>query len=250
MWAAFPAVGFYYLGAEGFGALSWVLAVLFTLATCGCCGYLMYKNMDDDMDDEQDADEEEEIVDEETGQKKVVKKKKKTHKKNASETSDDVVVQEDPAPPATDAEEAIKGETASELHDFQPVSFAKPTWCAVCNAFLWGFGQQGSRCSACSEARCFSCAKCGGGHCSGAIASVTEIVIQVEEGEISNPTQIAESHGAAPQCSTPGCTRATWNGEPGQSCCRTCSVNDGRHHGPECDKKNTTDKPMDATGEP
>lgn len=41
-----------------------------------------------------------------------------------------------------------------------------------------------------------------------------------------------------PCCSTPGCSRETWNGQPGQSCCRTCTkTNGGGAHGPDCEAK-------------
>jgi len=38
-------------------------------------------------------------------------------------------------------------------------------------------------------------------------------------------------------CSVAGCSRNTWNGQPGQQCCRTCYNSDGGSHGPDCDTK-------------
>lgn len=42
-------------------------------------------------------------------------------------------------------------------HFFQVYSFTEPTWCARCQAFLWGLTDQGYRCSACFESRCSGC---------------------------------------------------------------------------------------------
>lgn len=41
----------------------------------------------------------------------------------------------------------------------------------------------------------------------------------------------------AAQCSTRGCTRDSWNGEPGESCCRTCEHSNMTQHGPACTRK-------------
>lgn len=41
----------------------------------------------------------------------------------------------------------------------------------------------------------------------------------------------------APVCSTSGCGRAPWNGQAGDTCCRTCSQYSGKSHGPDCTKK-------------
>lgn len=41
----------------------------------------------------------------------------------------------------------------------------------------------------------------------------------------------------ATQCTTKGCSRPTWNGARGQTCCRTCPRSSGSSHGPECDKR-------------
>jgi len=43
--------------------------------------------------------------------------------------------------------------------------------------------------------------------------------------------------GKAPSCSTHGCPRAPWNGQPGEACCRTCRKSNGSAHGPDCDQK-------------
>jgi len=40
-----------------------------------------------------------------------------------------------------------------------------------------------------------------------------------------------------PQCTSIGCTRETWNGMAGQTCCRTCAKSSGAAHGPDCDLK-------------
>ena len=45
-----------------------------------------------------------------------------------------------------------------------------------------------------------------------------------------------EDEGVA-TCSVAGCSRNTWNGQPGQQCCRTCHNSNGRSHGPDCDRK-------------
>lgn len=39
------------------------------------------------------------------------------------------------------------------------------------------------------------------------------------------------------ECSTVGCTRKSWNGQSGESCCRTCAKSNGHAHGPDCDRK-------------
>jgi hypothetical protein len=44
-----------------------------------------------------------------------------------------------------------------------------------------------------------------------------------------------EEEGVA-TCSVAGCSRNTWNGQPGQQCCRTCRDSNGRSHGPDCDR--------------
>jgi len=38
----------------------------------------------------------------------------------------------------------------------------------------------------------------------------------------------------APQCSTSGCRRLTWDGKVGSACCRTCYSSLGVRHGPTC----------------
>jgi Protein tyrosine and serine/threonine kinase/Phorbol esters/diacylglycerol binding domain (C1 domain)/Regulator of chromosome condensation (RCC1) repeat len=38
------------------------------------------------------------------------------------------------------------------LHDFRVKTFTKPSWCGVCDQFLWGLVRQGVRCSKCSLA--------------------------------------------------------------------------------------------------
>merc|ERR1712203_487713 len=40
----------------------------------------------------------------------------------------------------------------------------------------------------------------------------------------------------AVQCSTRGCTRRSWNGQPGEACCRSCTKSGGASHGPQCEK--------------
>ena len=39
------------------------------------------------------------------------------------------------------------------------------------------------------------------------------------------------------ECTVPGCSQVTWNGEPNQQCCRTCLESNGSQHGPTCDQK-------------
>jgi ribA/ribD-fused uncharacterized protein len=41
----------------------------------------------------------------------------------------------------------------------------------------------------------------------------------------------------AATCSVAGCSRDTWNGHPGQQCCRSCHISNGGKHGPDCDRK-------------
>jgi len=41
--------------------------------------------------------------------------------------------------------------------------------------------------------------------------------------------------GVLLRCCTSGCSRPPWNGQPGQTCCRTCGKNKGHRHGPDCD---------------
>lgn len=43
-----------------------------------------------------------------------------------------------------------------------------------------------------------------------------------------------------PQCCTPGCTRDTWNGQPGEACCRSCWGSQGGRHGPVCESREAT----------
>ena len=38
-------------------------------------------------------------------------------------------------------------------------------------------------------------------------------------------------------CDVAGCSRATWNGDFGEQCCRTCKASDGARHGPDCEAK-------------
>ena len=38
-------------------------------------------------------------------------------------------------------------------------------------------------------------------------------------------------------CDVAGCSRATWNGNSGEQCCRTCKASDGARHGPDCEAK-------------
>lgn len=40
-----------------------------------------------------------------------------------------------------------------------------------------------------------------------------------------------------PSCATPGCHRGSWNGEAGQTCCRSCASSTGVRHGPRCNQK-------------
>ena len=50
----------------------------------------------------------------------------------------------------------------------------------------------------------------------------------------------ATSPGTVPgsaTCSVAGCMRVTWNGLPGEQCCRTCNSSDGARHGPDCETK-------------
>ena len=57
------------------------------------------------------------------------------------------------------------------------------------------------------------------------------------------PTSASKSsHGSRPvagsaTCSVAGCMRVTWNGLPGEQCCRTCNSSDGARHGPDCETK-------------
>jgi len=41
----------------------------------------------------------------------------------------------------------------------------------------------------------------------------------------------------ASSCATSGCSRLSWNGEAGETCCRTCPRHGGRQHGAECERK-------------
>ena len=45
------------------------------------------------------------------------------------------------------------------------------------------------------------------------------------------------SSPALAQCSTPGCSRESWDGKEGSACCRTCARSGGASHGPACGKK-------------
>ena len=60
------------------------------------------------------------------------------------------------------------------------------------------------------------------------------------------PTSASKSsHGSRPvagsaTCSVAGCMRVTWNGQPGEQCCRTCNSSDGARHGPACEAKATS----------
>jgi len=38
-------------------------------------------------------------------------------------------------------------------------------------------------------------------------------------------------------CDVAGCSRATWNGDFGEQCCRTCKSSGGAKHGPDCEAK-------------
>ena len=40
-----------------------------------------------------------------------------------------------------------------------------------------------------------------------------------------------------PRCNVPGCSRETWNGQPGEPCCRTCKSSGSAEHGPDCNRK-------------
>jgi hypothetical protein len=59
----------------------------------------------------------------------------------------------------------------------------------------------------------------------------------------SNDNGGGQAPAAQPQsrlvatCSVAGCSRNTWNGQPGQQCCRTCHNSNGSRHGPDCDTK-------------
>ena len=49
-----------------------------------------------------------------------------------------------------------------------------------------------------------------------------------------NKLQVAPS---VPQCITPACSRKTWDGNAGGTCCRTCADSNGMYHGAVCEKK-------------
>eukprot|EP00930_Biecheleria_cincta_P056015 TRINITY_DN42226_c0_g1_i1.p1 TRINITY_DN42226_c0_g1~~TRINITY_DN42226_c0_g1_i1.p1 ORF type:complete len:482 (+),score=76.90 TRINITY_DN42226_c0_g1_i1:153-1598(+) len=51
------------------------------------------------------------------------------------------------------------------------------------------------------------------------------------------PETVKHQAEQVPQCVTTGCCRETWNGQPGQTCCRTCAGSDGAVHGPDCNRK-------------
>ena len=50
-------------------------------------------------------------------------------------------------------------------------------------------------------------------------------------------TSIAAGNEVRPRCNVPGCSRDTWNGQPGEQCCRTCKSSGGAQHGPDCNRK-------------
>ena len=54
---------------------------------------------------------------------------------------------------------------------------------------------------------------------------------------VVNEASSSAAAGPAHQCDTPGCSRESWNGQAGQSCCRTCSNTAGSQHGPACNQK-------------
>lgn len=47
----------------------------------------------------------------------------------------------------------------------------------------------------------------------------------------------SEESSDVPLCCAPGCSRETWNGQPGQTCCRSCQGSGGAVHGPDCERK-------------
>jgi len=68
MWGAAPAAGLYWLAVEyELTAAGWVIAVLLTLATFGCCGRMIYQRCGD-MDDDEEVHKGAEDVDVEAGQ--------------------------------------------------------------------------------------------------------------------------------------------------------------------------------------
>ena len=50
-------------------------------------------------------------------------------------------------------------------------------------------------------------------------------------------------------CDVAGCSRATWNGDSGGQCCRTCKASDGARHGPDCEAKAKADVSRNGAGE-
>merc|ERR1712066_437607 len=62
--------------------------------------------------------------------------------------------------------------------------------------------------------------------------SAREFAVLFTQGKNYNQEESNACH-----CSTPGCMRQPWNGVPGQACCQTCIVNDGRFHGDVCNSR-------------
>lgn len=56
-------------------------------------------------------------------------------------------------------------------------------------------------------------------------------------GAAAGSSTVSANMPPPPCCTTGGCSRETWNGQPGQTCCRSCLHSGGTMHGPECDQK-------------
>ena len=53
----------------------------------------------------------------------------------------------------------------------------------------------------------------------------------------SEPVEEESEDGDPATCTTPGCDRPTYNGQAGETCCRTCAGSAGAQHGPVCESE-------------
>lgn len=183
------------MGSEGFST-AWVLAVLLTLVSCGCCGYLIYQFSQDEEDDDKEGgtgdleageglpgipegkEEVEGTPEEGLGKPKVASDRKKKNKKKAHQEK----AAEDLAPT-----EIAQQSSPVQEHVYEAVTLFHPSWCQDCGKFLVGFSNQGQKCLSSGKIVCLECSRSSDSHCQKNGAAAEDL-----EADSATPVEFSE----------------------------------------------------------